>query len=186
MAQTRYKVFGWYGRGNCGDDAFVNAFNAILGSGTFEVQSAASLNRLESVTVNEGQELILGGGDVIKPFYLDKIPHSVDFHVLGCGAGYQTELNQLEQRSVKTLRLRNKEDVDYLNSRNITASYMPDLCFAIDTSVHPDGSVLRSPRKKLGVVLSAHSSPALSSKRWGRRHILNLFNGNLLEYWTSL
>lgn len=109
---------GWYGKNNCGDEAFKDAFRAIFpGDHTFgdsEVPGATN---------------VLGGGDVIKPYYLDKIKGP--FHIIGAGLGYESEIELLKSKPVQKVYLRNLKDVALAREHGLDAHYTPDIVFSL-------------------------------------------------------
>lgn len=148
-------VVGWYGKANCGDDAFKDAFHALFPG---EVLTFDGGDR--PITVPPGARVILGGGDVIKSFYLDRIPINQNFSLMGCGLGYTSEVDLLAGRKVDIALLRNRADAELARARGINAVYAPDICFAIPPQ--PPRALPDSLKpKRLGIILSDHAEPGL-------------------------
>lgn len=148
-------VVGWYGKANCGDDAFKEAFRALYHGQEFRFDGGD-----EVIETAASTRVILGGGDVIKAFYLDRIPVDKPFSVIGCGLGYPSEIELLAGRKVDLALLRNRADADLAMQHGINAVYAPDICFALEP---------RAPRvvpestkpKRIGVILSGHGEPGI-------------------------
>lgn len=149
------QVVGFYGQANCGDDAFKDAFRALYPGEDFcfEIPDGA-------MTPQPGARVILGGGDVIKSYYLDRIPVDQPFSIIGCGLGYTSEIDLLAGRTVEFAMLRNRADVELARQRGISAVYAPDICFAIP-SLTPSQLPAKAKPKRLGVIMSGHAEPGL-------------------------
>lgn len=148
-------VIGWYGKANCGDDAFKDAFAAL-----FPGEALAFDGGRQPIAVLPGTRVILGAGDVVNKFYLDRIPHDQPFSVIGCGLGYTSEIDLLAGRNVERAVLRNRADAELARQRGINAVYAPDICFAIPQQsprVLPEATKT----KRLGVILSGHAEPGI-------------------------
>lgn len=148
-------VIGWYGKANCGDDAFKNAFHALYPDDNFHFDGGANM-----LDVAPGTRVILGGGDVIKSYYLDRIPDDQPFSVIGCGLGYTSEIDLLAGRKVDVALLRNRADAELARDRGINAVYAPDICFAIPQQAPrplPDSTK----PKRIGVILSGHAESGI-------------------------
>jgi polysaccharide pyruvyl transferase WcaK-like protein len=185
-----YRILGWYGRGNCGDDAFCNAFQAILPNEALSYES-------KFTALNPEEKLILGAGDVIKPYYLRLVPKDMPFVVVGGGLGYESEIELLRDRNLSLAILRNRRDVDLARAAGINAHYAPDICFAIDPALHdPIAFTPRSTKKRLGIILSAHATPGIEQGdmreaayydylQWELAAILDYLSEYYDIYWIS-
>lgn len=190
----RTQVLGWHGRGNCGDDAFVSAFQELWPSKVFSFRQPSA----EPVSLSSDETLILGGGDVVKPYYLDCIPKDMPFSAIGCGLGYESEVELLRDRNVKSVVLRNRKDAELAKSHGINAQYAPDLCFALQVgSIERQRLERKRPaKKKLGVILSAHALPGIEQPdrgvssyfeflQWELATIINFLAEWYEIYWIS-
>lgn len=115
----KYNIIGWYSRGNCGDEAFKLAFPKILGTDDIKFSEF-----YDPECIN-----ILGGGDIIKPYYLDRI--NGPFYIIGAGLGYESEIILLRNKQVIKAFFRNKKDVLLAKIAGIPADYIPDIVFAL-------------------------------------------------------
>lgn len=151
-------VVGWYGRGNCGDDAFKYAFRELFPGQTFQFDGGSRPLELQA-----DDQVILGGGDVINQFYLDRIPKETSFSIVGCGLGYTSEVELLKDRKIKAALFRNRSDSELASKSGIDAAYSPDICFAM-----PPRAARKLPpgmrTKKLGVILSGHAEPGIGQR----------------------
>lgn len=115
----RYNIIGWYGQNNCGDEAFKLAFPQILKTDNIQFSEFEDPNCIN----------ILGGGDVIKPYYLDRIKGP--FYIIGAGLGYESEIILLRNKQVIKAFFRNKKDVLLAKIAGINAEYTPDIVFSL-------------------------------------------------------
>jgi polysaccharide pyruvyl transferase WcaK-like protein len=149
-------ILGWYHQQNVGDEAFKDVFRAAIGEANRSVTVSfhTPFNTLRSPTP---EKVILGGGDVVRPFYLQKIPPEVKIFPVGVGLGYPSEVELLKGARVPFALFRNRDDVELARANGITAEYMPDLTFFLNT---PDPFSLELPNgKTLGVLLTDEISP---------------------------
>jgi polysaccharide pyruvyl transferase WcaK-like protein len=156
---TNIPVLGWYNQKNVGDEAFKEVFGAVV----HEVDPTATVSfhtqRLPSPTP---EKVILGGGDVIRPYYLQKIPPDVAVFPIGVGLGYESEIDLLKNVRIPIALFRNIADVKLARSKSITAEYSPDLTFFLN---EPDPfPVEMREGKTLGVLLSDEVSATFERK----------------------
>lgn len=136
---------GWYGRNNCGDESFKSALKQIF--------SEHNLHFTTDAPPEDGL-LILGGGDVIKPAYLRKIPKDRKYYALGVGLGYESEIDLLDDRCQQIL-FRNWVDPALASQKGFTSYSCPDLAFAIQ---RPTDHRPKPGYKKRMMVILANSS----------------------------
>ena len=159
---TNIPVLGWYHQKNVGDEAFKDVFLAALRDAdpSATVSFHTPFNALKAPLP---EKVILGGGDVIRPFYLEKIPREVKIFPLGVGLGYESEIELLGRANVPFALFRNLDDVELAHSKQIDAEYCPDLTFFINEP-EPSPVVLGDSCKALGVFLSDEISPTSERK----------------------
>jgi polysaccharide pyruvyl transferase WcaK-like protein len=159
---TNIPVLGWYHQKNVGDEAFKDVLLAALRDAdpSATVSFHTPFNALKAPLPHK---VILGGGDVIRPFYLEKIPHEVKIFPIGVGLGYESEIELLGRANVPFALFRNLDDVKLAHSKEINAEYCPDLTFFIHEP-EPAPVVLAASRKALGVFLSDEISPTSERK----------------------
>ncbi len=147
-------ILGWYDKRNIGDDAFKEVFQDIL----FKNYSNSTINYYTNRQIlSNVDKIILGAGDVIRPFYLDRIPKDTDIYIIGAGLGYESEIGLLEGRSVPFALFRNEADAELANSRGIFSEYCPDLTYFLE---QPEPLPIQMKEgKTLGVLLSDEISP---------------------------
>lgn len=145
MKQT--SIVGWYGRGNCGDEAFKDAFDILL-PGTKEFSTRQGPGTC-----------ILGGGDVIKEYYLNAIEG--DFFIVGCGLGYPSEAELLKGRRIRKAFFRNHSDVFLASAQGVNAHYIPDLVFALE---RPEVVRTAGGKKKAVVILNDAINPTYAKR----------------------
>lgn len=154
---TSIPILGWYNQQNVGDEAFKDIFRAAFRDAdpSATVSFHTPFNALKSPLPGK---VILGGGDVIRPFYLEKIPREVKIFPLGVGLGYESEIELLQRGNVPFALFRNLNDVKLAHSKQIDAEYCPDITFFV-SEPEPVPVVLADSGKALGVFLSDEISP---------------------------
>jgi polysaccharide pyruvyl transferase WcaK-like protein len=158
---TNIPILGWYDQKNVGDEAFKDVFRAAIRhvDSSMTVSFHTPFNPLKSPPPDK---VILGGGDVVRPFYLQKIPAQVKIFPLGVGLGYESELELLKDASVPFALFRNLADAEIAQSNGISAEYCPDLTFFLD---QPEPlSIPFKDGKTLGVLLSDEISPTFERR----------------------
>jgi hypothetical protein len=116
-------ILGWYNKRNIGDDAFKEVFEAIAS----KTDPGATITYYTQRKIPPNTDkIILGAGDVVRPFYLDRIPKEADIYIVGAGLGYQSEIGLLEGRSVPFALFRNEADAELARSHGIDSEYCPD------------------------------------------------------------
>jgi polysaccharide pyruvyl transferase WcaK-like protein len=155
-------VLGWYHQKNVGDEAFKDIFRAAIA----DVDPSATISfhtPFNSLKSPPPEKVILGGGDVIRPFYLEKIPPEVKIFPFGVGLGYESEIDLLEKVNVSFALFRNKKDVELAHTRQVNARYCPDLTFFM-TTPEPFRPICNDSKKILGVLLSDEINPTFERK----------------------
>lgn len=144
----KVSVVGYYDRGNCGDQALKSAVAGML-------DPHASLTFTTPDEKGPLHDLaVMGGGDVIKPYFLERIKGAKDVRVLGAGLGYESELDLLaSQKNVTEILFRNRCDAEAAKARGMNARYTPDIVFSLD--VPTPLPVTRTPGKKLMGIMVA-------------------------------
>lgn len=141
---------GWYGRENCGDEAFKEVHRQIF--------PAENLTWICDRPPGDGPQtkFVLGAGDVFLDYYLQTIPKSADFWVYGVGIGGEREFDLIvkHRERIRGIWLRNVKDVAVLTGLGIPAMFTPDIVFNLHDQtrrweIPPSGKF-----KKLYAVLS--------------------------------
>ncbi|KAA2211410.1 polysaccharide pyruvyl transferase family protein [Teichococcus oryzae] len=125
---ARIKFVGWYGRGNCGDEAFRDVHRLLFPG--HDIEWVTDLEA-DSAAEDDGSVHVLGGGDVFLPYYLRSIPANRKFFVYGVGLGSDEQRAAVVEQRDRLLGvwLRNQEDVDALRAEGIDAHFTPDIVF---------------------------------------------------------
>jgi len=194
---TNIPVLGWYHQKNVGDEAFKDVFRAALR----DVDPSATISFHTPFSALKSplpDKVILGGGDVIRPFYLEKIPPEVKIFPLGVGLGYESEIELLAKANIPFALFRNLKDVELAHTKHVNARYCPDLTFYIKES-EKYHQVFNNTKKGLGVFLSDEISPTFERReskdylyyeyfKWELASILDLlseFSTTTRSAWTS-
>jgi len=120
---------GYFGRGNCGDEAFINAHEWIFGKENIALRHG----RLTPEDVG-GRTVVLGGGDVVAPFFIDWIPRGTPFYMVGVGLKYEHASAEVLVDRCEDLRFawfRNQADLEICSEYGIPCGYVPDIVFAL-------------------------------------------------------
>jgi polysaccharide pyruvyl transferase WcaK-like protein len=158
---TNIPILGWYDQKNVGDESFKDIFRAAVrhADPSTTVSFHTPFNPLKSPPPDK---VILGGGDVVRPFYLEKIPPEVKIFPLGVGLGYESEIDLLEKANVPFALFRNLDDAKLAHAKGINAEYCPDLTFFLN---EPESlPIALNEGKTLGVLLSDEISPTFERK----------------------
>lgn len=152
----RISVVGWYGKRNVGDEAFQHVLSDFLSG--HEVEFVTPPNQC-----NNPELVILGGGAVASPFYLNILPDCRRYG-LGLDLAYESEADLLAAANFSGFCVRNNTDADLLRSKvNCPVLAIPDLAFYIRP--RPDdvlGRYRTKPHlKPLGVFVTDYVSPAI-------------------------
>lgn len=153
MRNDVLSVIGWYGRGNVGDEGFKIAINNLIGI-NYSLQFG--LEPLDDSLV------ILGGGDVVHPFYLDKIKNDAPIIGLGLGLIRPEDIDFLRGKNIKKLFFRSQEDCMVALRSGFDAEYLPDLMFSLERQDVFSAKFDDSPgKKRLGIILNSSSEVSL-------------------------
>ena len=190
---TGSTVLGWYGRGNAGDDAFVEALQIFLGNSNLKFVSPSQFHK----NLDKNEIIFVGAGDICKGFFLDEVAHHKKVVIVGAGLGYESEVELLKKVEPKLLWMRNKEDVDICRNNGLNAYYTPDICFGLPKIDPPELAIATDGRKKLGIILSGHGLSGVDQDDPGVASYLEYFQWELAKsldyldefyqiYWISM
>jgi len=127
-------VVGFYDKLNVGDEAFRPAFLDFFDGHQVKF---FDIDLYRNSPPPEPDVLVLGGGDVVTPYYLPVIDKSSCKKKLaiGVGLGYESESDLGAASSINGWFLRNKKDVSLLSAKTkVLVEYTPDLAFRIQPS----------------------------------------------------
>lgn len=127
-------VLGYYGMNNVGDEAFRPAMSYIFDGHNVEFFNIDVYRELPHPTPDV---LVLGGGDVVTPYYLPVVSqnHAKIKIGLGVGLGYESESELAAKAGFTGWFLRNHSDVSLVKSHtSIPIEYTPDLAFGLKPS----------------------------------------------------
>lgn len=124
----RINFVGWYGRGNCGDEAFKAVHEQLFPD--------CEINWFVEVPPDEARldaTWVLGGGDVFLDYYIRQIPAEAPFFVYGVGLGSPDQIEHIAalRHRIKGIWLRNARDVEMLREVGVDARYSPDIVFQL-------------------------------------------------------
>lgn len=190
---TGSTVLGWYGRGNAGDDAFVEALQIFLGNSNLKFVSPDQLDK----NLDKNEIIFVGAGDICKGFFLDEVAHHKNVVIVGAGLGYESEVELLKKVEPKLLWMRNRKDVDICRKHGLNAYYTPDICFGLPKLARSELTTATDSRKKLGIILSGHAVSGVDQDDPGESSYLEYFQWELAKslnyleefyqiYWISM
>jgi len=127
-------VVGYYDMQNVGDEAFRPVIAEFLRR---HQVSFFNIDQYRSLSPTTPDARVLGGGDVVTPYYLPTIsasPAPIKIG-LGVGLGYESESDLAAQAGFSAWFFRNHKDVELVRFKtNCVVEYTPDLAFAIKPS----------------------------------------------------
>jgi polysaccharide pyruvyl transferase WcaK-like protein len=145
-------IVGWYGRRNVGDEAFYDVMRQFLCG--HELTFCSPPQR-----PSEGDIVILGGGAVVSPYYLETLPPDKPKYALGVGLEYESEIELLEKANFGHVMLRNMVDADTAKARlKCPVTAIPDLAF--NYQYNPGRRYVTEP-KSIGIFLTDYVNPAI-------------------------
>jgi polysaccharide pyruvyl transferase WcaK-like protein len=160
-------VLGWYGKKNIGDDAFCGVirdfFEANYGMVSDDVRFYTPPNK------PEGDIIILGGGAVVAPFYLNLLPTNKPLYALGVSLEYESEANLIRHMPFKEIVVRQEADMPLLKDMPFKVTLAPDLAFWYKSPIKPAYDI-RS--RHVGVLLTDYIKPAIDRPfdKFGERY----------------
>lgn len=127
----KINVVGWYGRGNCGDEAFKAVHSQLFPDCEIDWICGGPQRP------DDGAVWVLGGGDVFLDYYINQIPDHVPFFVYGVGLGSPDQRQHMVALKDRLLGvwLRNADDVEALNELGVPARYSPDIVFQLADAI---------------------------------------------------
>jgi polysaccharide pyruvyl transferase WcaK-like protein len=170
---------GYFDRGNSGDEAFKLAHEWFFDLENIEYRKA----KIPAEDV-QGRPLILGGGDVVAPFFLDWIPKGTHFSMVGVGLKYeQSSINALNARGddLDFAWYRNKIDVDLCRAAGMKCDFIPDIVFSLrNLDVEPPAHLMKMVHQDNGKPTAA---VCLSDHMNSRSSIADARTASYLEYY---
>jgi polysaccharide pyruvyl transferase WcaK-like protein len=151
----RISILGWYGKKNVGDEAFRSVLPGFFPG--HDIEFVTPPNRCNSPDI-----VVLGGGAVVSPFYMDVLPDCPRY-ALGVDISFDSEIDLLEKHGFRGVCVRNNTDIETMRSRlSCRVEPMPDLAF--DLTPHPDPVLARYKRAAkptLAVFATDYVNPAI-------------------------
>lgn len=161
----KINVVGWYGKKNVGDEAFRDALRKTSVFDGHGIKYVTPPQKCDDPDI-----VILGGGAVSSPFYLDILPDCPRYG-LGLSLAYESEADLLAKAKFRHVFVRNESDVEAMRAKlGCPVDAMPDLAFALAPTSRDAmyyESILRryivrdEPRKALGVLVTDYVNPAI-------------------------
>ncbi len=152
----KVSIVGWYYMNNVGDDAFQAVLPQFFPNCQIEFIRPPQ-------KCNDPDIVILGGGAVVSPYYLEYLP-SCPRYAIGVDIAYKSEIDLLAKYQFQRVLVRNGTDVNEMQKKlNCPVQGIPDLAFLLK----PSGNCIlkkykKHPNKKtLGVLVTDYVNPAI-------------------------
>lgn len=151
----KLSIVGWYGKNNVGDEAFRTVFRKFFQQQILEFVTPPQL-------CSAFDALILGGGAVASPFYLEKLPTGPKY-AIGIDLAYESEADLLAKYDFKSIYVRTKTDKFSLQNKVSCPVYdMPDLAFYLKPLNNTTSKYKKhTTRKTVGVLVTDYVNPAI-------------------------
>jgi polysaccharide pyruvyl transferase WcaK-like protein len=152
----RISIVGWYGKKNVGDECFRHVLSDFFSGHEIEFVTPPSICSKPDV-------VILGGGAVASPFYLNNLPLDVPRYAIGIDMAYESEIDLLEKAQFKEIIVRNHTDLNSMrNKLSCPTHWFPDLAFYLKQEGDIVDHFKRHKQKKtLGVFATDYINPAI-------------------------
>lgn len=128
-------VYGWYGKGNLGDDLFVDAFKHIFPEYNFTFTDHIKLSQLDDMgAVFFGGGSFIGEPLKITPEALEVVKNKNIFYI---GVGSETSIHESHQQLIalaKLVAIRSNSQVDVIKKLNSNVIIIPDIVYSLPTN----------------------------------------------------
>jgi len=137
-------ILGYYNHGNFGDEQYKETLSKLIGN---DEVSFFDIDTISSDKLSHFSKIIVGGGDILNPYFLDKLENVLQTRVIGlcvgCPYPNKTTYKQID-KLFSTLFIRSKENCQLLQ-QNLTST----ICHYL-----PDSSILSlsNPKKSINLV----------------------------------
>jgi polysaccharide pyruvyl transferase WcaK-like protein len=122
MVRDQVNVLGWYNHDNCGDEAYKLAFPQVLRNYDLVFTDKP---------IKNASAYILGGGDIISPFFLDSLKKiNAPKHIMSVTLREGANAKDLKQ--FDSIRVRDLASLELAKSKGIAASFVPDMTFVLE------------------------------------------------------
>lgn len=152
----KISTVGWYGKKNVGDEAFREVLGRFFSG--HDVEFVTPPHRCSASDV-----VVLGGGAVASPYYIDVLPDLPRF-AIGIDLAYESEADLLAAAQFRSIFVRTKSDAETLRSKvSCPVTAIPDLAFYLQPT---NTDVLtrykrHQGRKTVGVLVTDYVNPAI-------------------------
>jgi polysaccharide pyruvyl transferase WcaK-like protein len=152
----KISIVGWYGMKNVGDEAFRAVLPQFFTGNEIEFVTPPN-------TCNNPDIVVLGGGAVAAPFYLDILPDCPRY-ALGIDIAYESEIDLLAKYNFKGIFVRNSTDIEVMKRKiSCPVEAIPDLAFLLTTRNSTIFSKYKQykTRPTVGVLVTDYVNPAI-------------------------
>lgn len=153
----KISIVGWYGMSNVGDESFRRILPDFFGV-SHNIEFVTPPRRPTSPDI-----VVLGGGAVVSPFYLNVLPDCPRY-ALGVDIAYESEIDLLANYNFREVLVRNTTDLPAMREKLAChVEAIPDLAFLMRPPLTPalcDGGGPPRP-KSIGVFATDYVNPAI-------------------------
>jgi polysaccharide pyruvyl transferase WcaK-like protein len=144
-------IVGWHNKKNVGDEAFKLGFETIFQKHKLNYCTPPEI-------ADRGDAVVLGGGAVVSPFYLESIPKDErQLYAIGISLEYESEADLLKSRKFKAVFIRDDSDSHVLKRKlHCPVISMPDMAF-----FHRCYNNIVNEPKKIAILLTDYINPAI-------------------------
>jgi len=166
-AKMKVLVYGWYGKGNLGDDLFVDAFQYIFPDYQFTFTDKIKLSQLTNCDA-----VFIGGGSFLGEccqIASDAIETLKTKPIFYLGVGPETSIHPTHQELIKLAKLiaiRSQSNLDSIQELNPRVIVIPDIVYSLPVKIN----FLKKPRSILYIpnisVVPKWDSPHWKHTSW--------------------
>lgn len=171
----KINVVGWFDRKNVGDECFRYVLKDFFSG--HDVKFVTPPSKCDSPDI-----VVLGGGAVASPFYLNILPDCPRY-AIGIDLAYESESELIKNANFKEVYIRNNTDCNLLKTKVLCPVHlMPDLAFYLSpTNANVLIKYKKTSKKTLGVFVTDYVNPALDRSNAEFRERADFFTINLAK-----
>ena len=165
MNSVNIIVIGYYGHYNLGDDQYLLSFINLFKFIKYNSIQFIDCDNLVNTCINDNDIIILGGGDVLNEYFIDKItlkfknkPNKII--AVSVGLPYKNILNNTSKLNIfEHIFIRTKQDIELFKKYYKNISYIPDISYNINhtkSNIYNNLREIKTKKKIIGFALSRH------------------------------
>jgi polysaccharide pyruvyl transferase WcaK-like protein len=119
-------VLGFFNKQNIGDESYKDTFKLL-----FPQHSFIFCNHIYEEIIAKSEAVILGGGNVLKPPYIEELKKVKNKPIFGFSVGIEDASVNIPKTLFKHIYARDEFTLKVLTSKGIPCSYIPDAAFSL-------------------------------------------------------